>query len=59
MAQVKITKIKSGIDRTERVKRTLLALGLTKTGTTKVVEATPSVAGMIAKVAHLLKVENV
>lgn len=59
MAQVKITKIKSEIDRTERTKRTLVALGLNKTGSSKVVDATPAVAGMIAKVAHLLKVENV
>ncbi len=30
MAKIKITQIKSGIDRTEREKRTLVALGLTK-----------------------------
>lgn len=58
MAKIKITQTKSGIDRTERQKRTLVALGFRKMYQTVEVEATPQVLGMIAKVKHLLKVED-
>ena len=59
MAQVKVTKIKSTIEKTERVKRTMTALGLNKMGDTNTIEHSASIAGMIKKVGHLLKVENV
>lgn len=59
MKKVKITLVKSPIDRPERQKLTLKALGLNKTNSTKEVEATPQVLGMISKVNHLLKVEEV
>ena len=59
MAQVKITQVKSGIDRPERQKKTLIALGLKKMNATKQVEATPQILGMINKVSHLVKVEEV
>ena len=58
MAKVKITQVKSGIDRSERQKLTLKALGLNKMNATKEVEATPQVLGMIRKVEHLVKVEQ-
>lgn len=58
MAKVKITQVKSGIDRPERQKRTLVALGLRKMHQTVELEATPQIQGMIAKVAHLVKVEE-
>ncbi|RYF98238.1 MAG: 50S ribosomal protein L30 [Chitinophagaceae bacterium] len=58
MAKVKITQVKSGIDRSERQKLTLQALGLNKLNATKEVEATPQVLGMIRKVEHLVKVEQ-
>ncbi|MBS1615428.1 MAG: 50S ribosomal protein L30 [Bacteroidetes bacterium] len=58
MAKIKITQIKSGIDRPERQKRTLVALGLRKMQATVEVEATPQIQGMVAKVAHLVKVEE-
>jgi large subunit ribosomal protein L30 len=38
---------------------TLQALGLNKTNSTKEVEATPQILGMVRKVNHLLKVEDV
>ena len=41
MAKIKITLVKSGIDRPERQKLTLKALGLNKMNATKEVEATP------------------
>ncbi len=59
MAKIKITQIKSGIDRPERQKRTLVALGLRKMQASVEVEATPQIQGMVAKVAHLVKVEEV
>ncbi len=58
MAKIKITQVKSGIDRSERQKQTLKALGLTKLHSTKEVEATPQILGMVNKVSHLVKVEK-
>ncbi|UOG74274.1 50S ribosomal protein L30 [Hymenobacter tibetensis] len=56
MAQIQIKLVKSVIDRPERQKRTIKALGLGKIGSTKEVENTPQVAGMVAAVQHLLEV---
>ena len=58
MSKIKVTQIKSGIDRPERQKRTLLALGLRKMQASVEVEATPQIRGMVAKVAHLITVEE-
>ena len=58
MKKIKITLVKSPIDRPERQKLTLQALGLNKTNSAREVEATPAVLGMIRKVEHLLKVED-
>jgi large subunit ribosomal protein L30 len=59
MAKIKITQVKSGIDRPERQKRTLIALGLRKMLASVEVEATPQILGMVNKVNHLIKVEEV
>ena len=58
MAKIKITQIKSGIDRSERQKLTLQALGLNKLNAIKEVEATPQILGMVKKVSHLVKVQE-
>ena len=58
MKKIKITQVKSGIDRSERQKLTLKALGLNKLNASKEVEATPQILGMINKVNHLVKVEE-
>ncbi|MBS1747673.1 MAG: 50S ribosomal protein L30 [Bacteroidetes bacterium] len=58
MKKIKITLVKSGIDRPERQKLTLKALGLNKLHSTKEVEATDQILGMIRKVDHLIKVEE-
>ena len=58
MAKIKITQIKSGIDRSERQKLTLKALGLNKMNASKEVEATPQILGMVKKVNHLVTVEE-
>ena len=59
MSKVKITQVKSGIDRPERQKRTLVALGLRKVNSSVEKEVNPQIQGMITKVAHLVKVEEV
>ena len=58
MKKLKITLVKSPIDRPERQKLTVQALGLNKTNSTKEVVATPQILGMIRKVIHLIKVEE-
>ena len=59
MKKLRITQIKSGIDRSERQKQTLIALGLKKLHNPREHEATPQILGMIRAVEHLLKVEEV
>ncbi len=55
----KITQVRSRINRPARQKKTLDALGLTRIGKEVVIEASPQVAGMINKVQHLVRVEEV
>lgn len=59
MAKIRITKIKSTIGQSERVERNLEALGLRKINSTNEVEVTPQILGIIRKVNHLVKVENI
>lgn len=58
MAKIKITQIKSIIDRSERQKRTIQALGLRRINHSVEVEATPSIIGMVRKVNHLVALES-
>lgn len=57
MAKIKITQVRSVIDRSERQKKTMLALGLTRISKSVEVEATPQILGMVEQVNHLVKVE--
>ncbi len=57
MTKLKITQIKSKIGSTERQKRTLAALGLTKINQTIEHEENAQIKGMVAKVKHLISVE--
>jgi large subunit ribosomal protein L30 len=59
MAKVKITQTRSRIGSTKRQKSTLDALGLTKMNKTVEHENTPQIQGMIKKILHLVKVEEV
>jgi large subunit ribosomal protein L30 len=59
MKKIKIKQVKSGIDRPERQKLTLKALGLNKLNASKEVEATPQILGMVKKVSHLVLVEEI
>ena len=56
---IKIEQVGSPIRRHESQRATLVGLGLNKIRATRVLEDTPSVRGMIRKVAHLIKVEDV
>jgi len=55
---LKVTQIASPIGRPKVQRATLIGLGLNKMGRTAVLEDTPSIRGMIKKVAHLVKVEE-
>ncbi len=59
MAQLKITLVKSTIGRVVKQQATVEALGLNKIGKTVVLNDTPQIRGMIAKVSHLVKVEEI
>ena len=56
---IKVTLIKSGIGRPEKQKNTLVGLGLGKVNRTVVREDTVSVRGMVNKVSHLVRVEEI
>jgi large subunit ribosomal protein L30 len=56
MKKIKITLVKSPIDRPNRQKLTLQALGLNKMNATKEIEATPQILGMVRKVEHMITV---
>ena len=58
MSKIRITQIKSIIDRPHRQKNTLKALGIRKMSGTVEHEATPQILGMVDKVKHLVKVEQ-
>lgn len=58
MAKIKITQVKSVIDRPKRQKDTMKALGLTKMHKTVEHEATPQIMGMVDRVKHLVNVEE-
>ncbi len=58
MAQIKVTQVRSVINRPSRQKDTIQALGLGKINKTVVHTATPQIIGMVRKVSHLVKVEE-
>ena len=59
MAKIKVTLVKSTIGGVAAVKGTVAALGLKKIRSSRELEDTPAIQGMIAKVKHLVKVENI
>lgn len=56
MSMIKITLRKGMIGRTETQKKIVKALGLRKFGTTAVHNSSPTINGMLDKVAHLVEV---
>ena len=57
--RLKVSQTGSTIARPERQAKVLIGLGLGRIGKSKILEDTPSVRGMIAKVSHLVAVEEV
>lgn len=58
-AVLKVVQIGSPIGRKKDQRQTLIGLGLNKLHRSRVLEDTPAVRGMIAKVQHLVRVEPV
>lgn len=58
MAKLRITQVKSAIDRPPKQKRTIEALGLKRLHHTVEHNDTPQLRGMISKVSHLVQVET-
>ena len=58
MKKIKITQVKSAVDRSIRQKRSLEALGLRKMHQTVEHEATPQILGIVESVKHLVSVEE-
>jgi len=59
MKKIKVTQVKSTIDRPERQKRSMQALGLRKMHQTVEHTPTPQILGIVEKVKHLVAVEEV
>ena len=59
MAKIKVTKVRSAINRTKTQKLTLESLGLRKIGQSVEHQDTSSILGMINKVQHLVSVEEI
>jgi large subunit ribosomal protein L30 len=59
MSKLRITQVRSQIGQTPRHRGTLRALGLGRIGRSAEHEESPTLAGMLRKVRHLVKVENV
>jgi large subunit ribosomal protein L30 len=55
---VTLTQVKSAIGSTQKIRATLIGLGLTKMNKTVTRKNTPEIQGMINKVRHLVRVEE-
>ncbi|MEZ4804807.1 MAG: 50S ribosomal protein L30 [Bacteroidia bacterium] len=59
MSKIRVTKVRSTIGQSERVVKNMEALGLKRMNSFNELDFTPQVQGMIRKVNHLIKVENI
>lgn len=59
MAKLKITQVRSTINEASYHKKTMASLGLRKIDQSVEHEDVPSIKGMIAKVGHLITVEEI
>jgi large subunit ribosomal protein L30 len=55
--KLKVTLVRSGINRPQDQKDTIRGLGLTRLNKSVTLNDTPAIRGMIRKVAHMVKVE--
>lgn len=58
MSKIKVTRIRSSIGANQRQKANLEALGLHSTNSSRVHTVRPEILGMIKKVSHLIRVEE-
>lgn len=58
MKKIKITQVRSAVDRSIRQKRSLEALGIRKMHQTVEHEATPQILGIVDSIKHLVEVEE-
>jgi large subunit ribosomal protein L30 len=59
VAKVRITQVRSQIGQSQRHRGTLRALGLGRIGSSNVLPDRPEVRGMLARVPHLVSVEEI
>jgi large subunit ribosomal protein L30 len=59
MSKIRVTKVRSTIGQSERVVKNMEALGLKRMNSINELDLTPQIQGMIRKVNHLIKVENI
>ncbi len=59
MPKIKITQIKSPIGRNNKQRKILISLGLNKINREKIIENNPALQGMVDKVKHLVRTEQV
>ena len=59
MSKIRITLVKSKIDKPQAQKLVLKSLGSNKLGSSVEKEATPQILGMVTKVSHLVKTEEI
>jgi large subunit ribosomal protein L30 len=59
MAKLKVTQVRSALDRAEQQRGTIRALGIRRIGQSVVHEDRPEIRGMIRVVEHLVEVEEI
>ena len=59
MPKIKIKQIKSPIGRNNKQRKILISLGLNKINREKIIENNPAIQGMVNKVKHLVRTEQV
>ena len=57
MDNIHVKLVRSSVGTKQRVRQTLKGLGLRKLGSSRQLERTPQVMGMVRRVAHLLEVK--
>jgi large subunit ribosomal protein L30 len=59
MGKLRVTQVRSAVDRGSKQRGTMRALGLRRPGQTAVHEDKPEIRGMIRAVGHLIRVEEI
>jgi large subunit ribosomal protein L30 len=59
MGKVRVTQVRSALDKGAKQRGTIRALGIRRVGDTAVHDDRPEIRGMIRAVAHLVRVEEI